>query len=163
MYYRRANTKGGTFFFTVNLADRSSAKLTDHISDLRNSFHRVRVSHPFEILAIAVLPDHLHSVWQLPDGDSNYPIRWSLIKAAFSRSSSKTEFISRSRKKKRERGIWQRRCWEHQIGSETDLQHHVNYIHINPVKHGYVDTTVEWPYSSIYQTRPAYARLGSRC
>lgn len=85
MRYRRARVPGGTYFFTVTLADRSQTLLTDHIEPLRQSIRSVRARHPFEILAMVVLPDHLHCIWQLPENDLDYPTRWALIKPAFSR------------------------------------------------------------------------------
>ena len=151
MRYRRTHVPGGTFFFTVNLADRSSCLLTEHVHLLRHSIGKVKTSHPFDIVAMVVLPDHLHTVWTLPEGDSNYPLRWSLIKAGFSRGLAATEPISYSRSRKRERGIWQRRYWEHLIHDSDDLARHVDYIHFNPAKHGYVDDPVEWFYSSIHR------------
>lgn len=151
MRYRRSNIAGATYFFTVNLADRTSSLLTEKIELFRNAMRKVRQSHPFEIIAMAVLPDHLHSIWRMPEGDADFPLRWSLIKAAFSRTISKTEMIRRSRKVKRERGIWQHRYWEHQIRDEDDLEKHVAYIHFNPVKHGYVNRASDWPYSSIHR------------
>ncbi|UVE17253.1 transposase [Pseudomonas sp. LS44] len=156
MRYRRAYVPGGTFFFTVNLADRSQTLLTDHIDALRASVRHVRSLHPFEILAMVVLPDHLHALWRLPENDTNYPLRWSLIKAGFSRAIGHLETVTLSRRLKRERGIWQRRYWEHQIRDEQDLARHIDYIHGNPLKHGYVSRAVDWPYSSIHR----YAREG---
>jgi len=156
MHYRRAVTKGGTFFFTVNLADRSSSLLTERIQELRNSVRKVQAAHHFTIVAMVVLPEHLHAIWSLPIGDCNYPLRWSLIKSNFSRSLKKMEYINNSRRRRRERGIWQRRYWEHQIRDEEDLSRHVDYIHINPVKHGYTNSAVQWPYSSIHR----YIRQG---
>jgi putative transposase len=156
MRYRRSSVAGGTFFFTVNLADRSSRLLTDHIELLRGSVRKVRQSYPFEVMAMVVLPDHLHAVWRLPRTDCDYPLRWSLVKAGFSRALEKTERIGASREQKRERGIWQRRYWEHQIRDDADLARHVDYIHINPVKHGYVKTPTDWRYSSIHR----YIRQG---
>ena len=151
MRYRRANIPGATYFFTVNLADRKSNLLTEHIDILRNAMRKIRQSHPFDIIAMVILPDHLHAIWRLPEVDADFPLRWSLIKAAFSREIPKTEVIRRSRKMKRERGIWQRRYWEHQIRNDDDLEKHVAYVHFNPVKHGYVASAVEWPYSSIHR------------
>ena len=151
MHYRRMDAAGGTFFFTVNLANRSSRLLTNHIDLLRTSVRKVQHAHPFKIVAMVVLPDHLHATWALPSGDSNYPLRWALIKAGFSRLLEPIECISESRRRKRERGIWQRRYWEHQIRNDADLVRHVNYIHINPVKHGHVKSPVDWPYSSIHR------------
>jgi REP-associated tyrosine transposase len=151
MMYRRAKSAGGTFFFTVNLANRSSRLLTDHIDVLRKSVCSVRESHPMDIVAMVVLPDHLHAVWTMPPQDSDYSLRWSLIKAGFSRNIVVREPVSGSRRHKRERGIWQRRFWEHQIRDESDFARHVDYIHFNPVKHEYVTAPVEWPHSSIHR------------
>ncbi len=151
MRYRRSDVKGGTYFFTVNLADRSNDMLIRHIDLLRNVVAEVKEKHPFDIIAMIVLPDHLHAVWELPQDDEKYPMRWSLIKSGFSRLLPKTEPINFSRQSKRERGIWQRRYWEHQIHDERDLQQHVDYVHINPVKHGYVERASDWPHSSIHR------------
>lgn len=156
MHYRRSRISGGTFFFTVNLADRNNRLLTEHVGVLRETCRKVRQRHPFGIVAMVVLPEHLHAIWTLPPGDRDYPLRWSLIKAGFSHVMMKTERVSESRTYKRERGIWQRRYWEHQIRNQDDLARHVDYIHFNPVKHGHVRSPVEWPYSSIHR----YIRKG---
>ena len=149
--YPRAFIPGGTFFFTVNLADRSQTHLTDHVDELRETIRKVRDRHPFHIDAMVILPDHLHAIWTLPPGDTDYPARWALIKAGFSRSLPKVERISESRAGKGERGIWQRRYWEHQIRDETDYARHVDYIHYNPVKHGHAQAPLDWPYSSLHR------------
>ena len=99
---------------------------------------------------MVVLPEHLHTIWRLPAGDVDFPMRWSLLKAGFSRRINKGERLSPSRVAKRERGIWQRRYWEHQIRDETDLARHVDYIHYNPVKHGWVTRAVDWPHSTLH-------------
>jgi len=156
MQYRRAGVIGGTYFFTVNLHDRQSSLLLEQVELLRKSVRHVQRSHPFNIIAMVVLPEHLHAIWQLPDEDKDYSLRWSLIKSHFSRSIPKHEFINQSRKEKRERGLWQRRFWEHQIRDDIDLENHVNYIHFNPVKHCYVKSPSEWKYSSIHR----YIRKG---
>ena len=138
MHYRRNDAAGGTYFFSVNLAERRSDLLVRHIDSLRASMKSVKDAHPFAILATVVLPEHLHAIWRLPPDDADYPLRWSLIKAGFSRRLAKGERICASRQAKHERGIWQRRYWEHQIRDEIDLARHVDYIHYNPVKHGWV-------------------------
>jgi putative transposase len=109
MQYRRSNIKGGTYFFTINLAERCRTLLTDEIDTLRNVMKVVKKEHPYHIDAIVVLPDHLHALWTLPKGDNDYPKRWMLIKSGFSRCIIKGERVSASRKRKGERGIWQRR------------------------------------------------------
>ncbi|MDO8704649.1 MAG: transposase [Sulfuricaulis sp.] len=149
--YTRAFTSGGTFFFTANLADRSKSLLIDHIDELRESVRRARDSHPFHIDAMVVLPEHIHAIWTLPAGDTDYPTRWALIKAGFSRKLPNTERISASRSKKGERGIWQRRYCEHQIRDENDFARHVDYIHYNPVKHGHVKSPCDWVHSSVHR------------
>ena len=149
--YRRSNLAGASYFLTANLADRSSRLLTDHIALLRNAFEYTRNRHPFTIDAIVVLPDHLHAIWTLPDGSSDFALRWRLIKTVFSRGLPCGEHRSASRKDKGERGIWQRRYWEHLIRDEEDFARHVDYIHINPVKHGWVKQVSKWPHSSFHR------------
>ncbi|PNT85618.1 REP-associated tyrosine transposase [Coxiella burnetii] len=114
------------------------------IDQLRLSFSQVKLNHPFKIEAIVILPDHLHMIMTLPENDAKYSQRWNLIKGYFSRSIEKNERISMSRKSKRERGIWQRRFWEHLIRNEDVFEKHVNYIHYNPVKHGCVENPMDW-------------------
>ncbi|OAI02401.1 REP-associated tyrosine transposase [Methylomonas methanica] len=149
--YRRHRVQGGTYFFTVNLADRNQTLLTDHIEVLRQSLRTVKQKHPFTIEAIVVLPEHLHAIWTLPDGDDDFSLRWRQIKSVFSRHFETGEKISNSRMLKNERGIWQRRFWEHRIKDDNDFARHVDYIHFNPVKHGHVATVAGWPYSSFHQ------------
>jgi putative transposase len=110
----------------------------------------VRKAHPYALLAMVVLPEHLHSIWRLPAGDANFALRWALIKGGFSRSLPRNEIISASRQGKRERGIWQRRYWEHHIRDEIDLERHIDYIHYNPVKHGWVKQPTDWPHSTLH-------------
>lgn len=155
MDYRRAKIPGATYFFTVNLADRSSRLLVERVDTLREVVRGVRQRHPFTIAAWVVLPDHLHAIWTLPPDDADFSTRWALIKAGFSRQISQRERIS-ERTRKGERGIWQHRFWEHLIRDELDLARHVDYIHINPVKHGHVAKASEWPWSSINR----YIRAG---
>ena len=125
--------------------------MTEHIEELRTALGQTRRDHPFTIDAMVVLPDHLHAVWTLPEGDANFATRWRLIKSAFSRSLPTGERISDSRVAKGERGIWQRRYWEHTIRDETDFSRHIDYVHINPVKHGLVPRVSDWPYSSFHR------------
>ena len=113
--YRRNLLPGCSYFFTVNLADRRRALLTDHMHVLRAAFRRVRARHPFTIEAAVVLPDHLHAIWTLPDGDADFATRRRLIKSGLSRALPSGEPISASRAAKVERGIWQRRYWEHTL------------------------------------------------
>lgn len=150
--YRKAYYPGGTYFFTVNLLERrDNDLLIKHIDLLREVVATVRKSHPFEIHAWAVLPEHLHCVLRLPKNDANFTLRWRLIKAGFSRRLPKTERRSIVRQARGERGIWQRRFWEHLIKDERDYQAHMDYVRINPVKHGLVKQVVDWPYSTFHR------------
>ena len=146
--YRRLRIAGGRYFFTVNLADRRSSLLTDHIVDLRHAVRRARALAPFRIDAWVVLPDHMHAVWTLPEDDDDFPRRWRVIKDLFSRRLNPDETLSRSRALQGERGIWQRRYWEHAIRDERDFGAHMDYVHFNPVRHGFVSHPADWPYSS---------------
>jgi putative transposase len=150
MHYRRAQASGASYFFTVNLADRHADTLVHYVDELRAVINTVKARHPFTLLAMVVLPEHLHAIWRLPFGDANYPLRWALIKSGFSRRLAKREYIPAARLAKRERGIWQRRYWEHQIRNENDLFRHVDYIHYNPVKHGWVSRAADWPHSTLH-------------
>jgi REP-associated tyrosine transposase len=118
---------------------------------LRAAFRSARVRHPFAIDAIVVLPDHLLTIWTLPEGDGDFAGRWNLIKGGFSRALPRVERVSASRLRKRERGIWQRRYWEHTLRDDDDFARHVDYIHFNPVKHGYVERVQDWPFSSFHR------------
>jgi len=100
---------------------------------------------------VVILPDHLHALMTLPPCDTAYPMRWRLIKTEFSRALPKGESRSESRVAKRERGIWQRRYWEHTIRNESDYRQHIDYIHWNPVKHGWVERVRDWPHSSFHR------------
>jgi putative transposase len=148
--YRRANTGGGAFFFTVALADRASDLLIHEIDRLRKVYRDVQERRPFETIAICILPDHIHALWELPEHDRDFSVRWNLIKGGFSRGID-ARARSRSKEMKREKGIWQRRYWEHAIRDDADLERHVDYIHFNPVKHGHVTWVADWPHSSFHR------------
>jgi REP-associated tyrosine transposase len=139
---------GGCYFFTANLLERRDSELlTRHIDRLRAAVRTVRRARPFTVDSWVVLPDHLHCVWTLPPGDDDFSTRWRVIKTIFARSLPVTERRSDARRRYRERGIWQRRFWEHSIRDDADFAAHVDYVHFNPVKHGYVAHVAEWPYS----------------
>ena len=156
--YRRNRVPGGTFFFTVNLLDRRSDLLVRHIDALRDAVRRVRNSTPFRVDAWVVLPDHMHCLWSLPEGDADFPGRWRAIKIAFAKSLPAFEPRSAVMTSRGERGIWQRRYWEHTIRDQRDLARHFDYIHFNPVKHGLVEHPADWPYSTL--RRRVARRLG---
>ena len=159
MRYRRAKTKGGTFFFTV-VTFRRMRIFTEksNVDLLRASLKHVIQSHPFKIDAFVLLPDHLHCIWTLPEDNSEFSTRWRLIKTRFTLSCDDQfrQAVFESRKRKKEQAVWQRRFWEHQIRDEHDFQKHVEYIHYNPVHHKYVTFPKSWPYSSFHR----YVREG---
>lgn len=150
--YRRIRHPGGTYFFTLTLLRRcDNDLLTRHIERLREAVRKVRSRYPFDIHGWVVLPDHLHCVIQLPDDDTDFTLRLRLIKAGFSKSLPRTEWLSAVRQRRGERGIWQRRFWEHLIKDEADYRAHMDYVHINPMKHGLVKRVTDWPYSTFHR------------
>jgi putative transposase len=153
--YLRNWVAGGTYFFTVNLLHRGENDLlVKQVDLLRLAVKKNKEKPPFSIDAWLVLPEHLHAVMTLPPGDHAYDRRWASIKALFSKSLPKGENVSASRLRKGERGIWQRRFLEHTIRDEVDLVKHIDYVHNNPVKHGYVEEAKDWPYSTIHRVGP---------
>jgi len=159
--YRRATVTGSSYFFTV-VAYRRQAILCDEAIRLalRDAIKTVRASYPFVIDAWVLLPDHLHCVWTLPEGDADFSTRWMKIKRSVSLACRadyrRAEWVVASKLKHRESTIWQRRFWEHRIRDENDYTRHLDYVHFNPVKHGYVPNATDWPYSSIHR----YVREG---
>lgn len=149
--FARARVPGGTFFFTVALLERKRDLLISNVELLRQSVRRVQKSRPFGVDAMVVLPDHLHCIWTLPPGDGDFSTRWRLIKTSFARRIPATERRSERRIATGERGIWQRRFREHSIRDESDFIRHIEYIHYNPVKHGYAVSASDWPYSSFHR------------
>jgi putative transposase len=149
--YRRNRVSGGTYFFTVNLNDRGADLLITEIQTLRTAVRKTRATRPFHIDAWVVLPDHMHCLWTLPAGDDDFSGRWRAIKKLFSRSLPAVEARSAVRVRRGERGIWQRRFWEHTIRDENDYAAHMDYIHFNPVKHGLIQHPAEWEFSSFHR------------
>jgi len=154
--YRRAKAGGSSYFFTVVAYQRQPILCEDAI---RNALHaaiaKVRATRPFEIDAWVLMPDHLHCVWTLPEGDADFSARWMKIKRSVSLACGenyrRADLLSASKQKHRESTIWQRRFWEHQIRDEDDFVRHVDYIHFNPVKHGHVQQVADWPYSTFHR------------
>jgi putative transposase len=159
--YRRAVLPGGTFFFTVVTYQRKPILISAEAREiLRFAWLDVKQRFPFTTDAICLLPDHIHCIWTLPMGDTNYSIRWKEIKRLFSRQYNRQignlPQGNSSRRKREEVTLWQRRFWEHTIRDETDYQNHLNYIHYNPVKHELVKQVNLWPWSSFHR----YVREG---
>ncbi len=149
--YRRNRVPGGTYFFTVNLLERRRRLLVEHVDALRAAVRSVRDQQLFHIDAWVVLPDHLHCLWTLPPGDADYSRRWKAIKTAFAKAVPREELLSDVRRANHERGVWQRRFWEHTIRNDRDYAAHMDYICFNPMKHGWVERVVDWPYSSFHR------------
>lgn len=150
--YRRYFVKGGIYFFTLVLQDRSKDWLTRYIQQFKEAYKETLTHYPFETIAITILPDHLHWIMKLPDGDDNFARRIQLLKINFSkRLPANLKNPNLSQQKKNELGIWQRRYWEHNIRDEQDLEKHLFYTYYNPVKHGYVKSVSDWQYSSFHR------------
>jgi len=174
--YRRAIVPGGTFFFTVVSWQRRPVLCHPDIrATLRAAITTVREAYPFTINAWVLLPDHLHCVWTLPDGDTDFAVRWAMIKRFVTRWTGGSGDGARSapyggsapcggaapcdgasRLRRHEGGLWQRRFWEHQVRDQADLNRCLNYLHWNPVKHGHVDRVADWPYSTFHR----FVRVG---
>ena len=159
--YRR-NRHGQTYFFTV-VTDHRRPILTTELgrSALRKAIRETRQETPFNILAIVLLPDHLHTIWEMPHGDTDYSTRWKTIKTRFTKIWRKrggsTNPRSQSRQIRGEHGVWQRRFFEHTCRDEEDLNRCIDYVHVNPLRHGLVDRVSDWPWSSFHR----YVKIGS--
>ena len=153
--YIRSDTPGATYFFTLTLRDRSARWLVDHVTELRACVAEVKARHPFEIEAMVVLPEHLHALWRLPVDDADFSTRWMLVKQGFTRQLCDAGVLdeagAQARGVKGERGLWQRRFWEHLVRDEADYARHVEYCYINPLKHGLVTRVRDWPHSSFHR------------
>jgi putative transposase len=149
--YRRLYVPGGTYFFTLNLAVRGDDLLVRHIEALRAAYGTVLGVMPVRTRAIVILPDHLHAVWSMPEGDSDFSTRWKRIKREFTVRVGVERNRSASKRVKGEAGLWQRRFWERLIRDKTELEAALRYVVANPVKHGLVRQAVDWPYSSVHR------------
>ena len=152
--YRRSRIAGGTYFFTVVTQDRRPILTTETVrAALREAIQQARTTLPFQIDAWVLLPDHLHCIWTLPEGDANFSARWAIIKRGVSGRCAEMLNASQSDsgRKRNERPFWQRRFWDHQVQDDDDLVKHLDYIHWNPVKHGLVKAVKDWPYSSFHK------------
>jgi putative transposase len=150
----RPRLPGVPIFFTVALAQQGGRVLVDQVEVLRDAVRATRGERPFGIDAWVVLPDHLHCIWRLPDGDCDYSVRWRLIKARFSRAMLMGP-LRDSQRARQERGIWQRRFWEHHVRDNEDHAANIRYCWFNPVKHGLVERPEDWPYSSFHRDKAA--------
>jgi len=154
--YLRNCVPGGTFFFTV-VTERRRSFLTDRLARncLREAIREERAARPFDLFAIVLLPDHLHTVWTLPEDDADFSLRWRRIKERFTRaylSSGAREAERReSRVRHGQRAVWQPRFWEHTCRDDADLKRCVDYLHWNPVRHGLVSRVIDYPWSSFHR------------
>ena len=149
--YRRLRVPGATYFFTVNLAERGSTVLSDRIDQLREAYRATAAEHPIHCDAMVVLPDHIHAVWTLPEGDDDFSRRWQKLKARFTQATGLRGPQSRSMVEKREAGLWQRRFWEHMIRDEAERRRAVAHCLSDPVRHGLVGRAEDWPFSTIHR------------
>lgn len=154
--YIRDKTKGAIYFFTlVSFNRRKIFCSPTFLSAFKKSIQKIRKQHPFRVIAWVQLPDHLHCIWQLPENDDNFSIRWAKIKLNTTKLIPElhlsNDSLSQSNQNRNEKGIWQRRFYEHKIRDEQDFINHMNYIHYNPVKHKLVSSVVDWQFSSFHR------------
>ncbi len=159
--YRRAYTAGGTYFFTVVTYRRRKILCNDAVRiALRAGIQSVQQKHPFTIDGWVLLPNHLHCIWTLPENDSDFGIRWAMIKRFVTKQCGsdffRDDWMNTSKRKRNESTLWQRRFWEHQIRDDGDYEKHMDYLHYNPVKHGLVNQVKDWPHSTFHR----YVREG---
>lgn len=157
--YVRSALPGHTYFFTARAALRGSDVFTEHIDVLRQVMRRTRATHPFEIDEIVVLPDVIHTIWTLPEGDGDFSMRWCMLKSLFSRQIKAPRVAEGMRLRPGETGIWQRRFWDHAIRDAEDLAMHKTMILSAPVQAGFVNRPEHWAYSSVHRgiARGTYA------
>lgn len=154
--YRRNRVPGETYFFTLVTFNRQPLFFSKANNRMFiNAWNDVQTRHPFESIAACVLPDHIHAIWKLPEGDDDYPMRWKEIKRLFTqeyhRENHKGAGRTLSQQLQGEATIWHRRYWEHTIRDQDDLNVHIDYVHINPLKHGLVNEVRNWPWSSFHR------------
>lgn len=157
--YRRLYVPGGTYFFSAHLLDPRAKTLVTHIDLLRQSVRLARKRWSFVIEAAVVLPNQTHMIWTLPADDTDFSKRWRLIKSTFSRHVPAPIHLSPSQKKRGEKGIWQRRFWEHAIRDGQDYDLHMKMIHDAPVTMGVVSDASSWPYSSFHASKTGTRQL----
>tara|TARA_R110002049_G_scaffold23545_2_gene83230 strand:- start:42903 stop:43481 length:579 start_codon:yes stop_codon:yes gene_type:complete len=144
-------TPGGTYFLTLRLAERGGDLLVQRIALLRRAMRETLARHPFQINAIAVLPDVIHTIWTLPAGDSGYPNRIGMWKSRFSRGVPMPAHRSLAQIKRGEKGIWQRRYWQHQIRDAADFARHRDLIYLSPVHAGLCLRPQDWQFTSLHR------------
>ncbi len=143
MQYRRFNTPGGSYFFTVVTHQRQPwLQMPQSVQTLGDVMRQVREQRPFENIAMVVMPDHVHCIWRLPPDDADFSTRWMLIKQGV---------VHRLRGRIGLQTLWQPRFWEHTLRDEHDIEQHTHYIHFNPVKHGHVQCVADWPHSTFHR------------
>lgn len=154
MEYRRLYVQGVCYFFTVVTYQRRPILTNPDIwQTLKTAFKNEQQKNPFEIEALVILPDHLHTIWKLPENDADYSKRWNNIKRYVSFHCGENYALPRSKTQisKRQSTIWQPRFWEHCIRDDDDFYKHLDYIHYNPVKHGYVKNVADWRHSTFHR------------
>jgi putative transposase len=156
--YRRLYVPGGTYFFTVVSYKRRPILTHPTLRRaLRKSILDVKARNPFEIVAWVLLPDHMHCVWRMPEGDADFSSRWSQIKRITSQQVVEkfhdVRLGTTTMYRRRELTVWQRRFWERWIRHENELKHTIRYIHWNPIKHGLVNRVEDWPFSTYHRFR----------
>lgn len=149
--YTRSDHPDRKLFFTVRLLDRNSNLLLREVERLRAATRQTRQTLPFEIDEIVVLPAVIHTIWTLPAGDTDFSKRWRMLKSQFSRGLPVAQDRCPAQLKRREKGIWQRRFWEHHLRDDDDLAAHRHMILTAPVQAGLVARPEQWAHSSVHR------------
>ncbi len=180
--YLRPRLPGASLFLTLALADRGARTLVDHVEALRQAVRLTLAERPFRIDAWVVLPDHMHCVWTLPEGDAAYSLRVGAIKARFTRAMTGAGDgvggggephltinggpRSASKQRKGDGRVWQRRFWERHIRNDAEFAACLHYCWCDPVMHGLAQDPGDWPYSSwhrdVGRRAAAEGRVGSQ-
>jgi putative transposase len=146
--YRDNRVPGMTYFFTVRLLDRNSTLLTDHFSAFGEAMRQARIRKPFHVDAWVVLPDHAHAIWTLPPGDHDCATRWRAVKIAFSKALNKTGLVLAGAS---DATVWERHYRDYRVGDDDEYAALIDYVHSNPMRHGFCQNAVEWPWSSLHR------------
>lgn len=149
--YRDNRVPGMTYFFTVRLLDRNSTLLTDHFSAFGEAMRQARIRKPFHVDAWVVLPNHAHAIWTLPPGDHDCATRWRAVKIAFSKALHKTGLVAASPAGTADAAIWERHYRDYRVGDDDEYASLVDYLHSNPIRHGFCEQAAQWPWSSLHR------------
>ncbi|MCD6162410.1 MAG: transposase [candidate division Zixibacteria bacterium] len=147
---KRYYNEGNIYFITCVTQNRERI-LIQHQSQLKDSIRKYKAELNFSIIAWVILPDHFHMI--INPRDNNLSKLFNKIKLSFSKKFRYLSGVNKGR-------IWQSRFWDHVIRNQEDMNNHIDYIHYNPVKYGYMKSPFDWEHSSIneYFKRGYYSK-----